>query len=183
LRTIAGCVRRRPRRAARVLVVDDHEDAAELLAESLRLPCARCRAPADVAARQARRLTRSGECTSCTSGKTLAHRATATGDGSICTQLSTGAARLHTSDAAMTGHDVLQNLRFQLVSAMCAAQSLPVPRSPLARMLQNLLHHAFDLLDDDRPVDWQTAQRVAIHALAAWNASKSDGGRLLAAAA
>ena len=83
----------------------------------------------------------------------------------------------------MTPDTLVQNLRVQLVSAMCAVQSLPVPRSPLANMLKNLLHHAFDLLDDDRSVDWPTAQRVAIHALAAWNASKTDAGRLLCAAA
>jgi hypothetical protein len=83
----------------------------------------------------------------------------------------------------MTAHGVLQNLRLELVSAMCAAQSLPVPRSPFARMLKNLLHHAFDLLDDDRPVDLATAQRIAIHALAAWNATKLDAGPLVGAVA
>ena len=41
----------------------------------------------------------------------------------------------------------------------------------------------FELLDDDRCVDWDAAQRIAIHALAAWNASKSDAGRLLSSAA
>ena len=79
--------------------------------------------------------------------------------------------------------DVLQNLRVQLLSAMCAAQSLPVPRSPLARMLKTLLHHAFELLDDDRSVDWDTAQRVAVHALSAWNASRTAAARIFAPAA
>lgn len=83
----------------------------------------------------------------------------------------------------MNRNDVVQNLRIQLASAMCAAQSLALPRSSLAHMLKNLLHHAFELLDDDRAVEWETAQRMAVHALSAWNASKLDGGRLLAAAA
>jgi hypothetical protein len=83
----------------------------------------------------------------------------------------------------MTRNEIVQSLRIQLVSAMCAAQSLPLPRSPFAKMMAKLLHHAFELLDDDRSVDWDTAQRIAIHALAAWNASKSDAGRFVANAA
>jgi hypothetical protein len=83
----------------------------------------------------------------------------------------------------MTREELVSSLRLQLVNAMCAAQSLPVPRSPLARMLTNLLHHAFERLDDERRADWDTAQRIAIHALAAWNASKSDAGRFVSQAA
>lgn len=79
--------------------------------------------------------------------------------------------------------ELASDLRVQLVSAMCAVQSLPLPRTRLAKMLSNLLRHAFELLDDDRCVDWEAAQRIAIHALAAWNASKSDAGRLLSSAA
>jgi hypothetical protein len=83
----------------------------------------------------------------------------------------------------MSSDDLAKNLRTQLASAMCAVQSLPVPRSTVAKMLKNLLHHAFELLDDDRAADWEMAQRVAVHALAAWHASKHDGGRLLSATA
>lgn len=83
----------------------------------------------------------------------------------------------------MSHDEVLRNLRLQLLSAMCAVQSLPLPRSSLARMIKSLLHHAFELLDDDRDVDWSTAQRMAVHALSAWNASRGDAGRLLCAVA
>jgi hypothetical protein len=78
---------------------------------------------------------------------------------------------------------VVHSLRSQLASAMCAAQSLPVPRSSLARMLKTLLAHAFELLDDECSLDWSTVQRVAVHALAAWHASRTLGDGLLAPAA
>ncbi len=81
----------------------------------------------------------------------------------------------------MTRDEVIPALRVQLLNAMCAAQSLPVPRTPLARMLSKLLLHAFELLDDERRAVWETAQRIAIHALASWNASKSDAATLLVA--
>ena len=93
-------------------------------------------------------------------------------------QLSLGAARVERS---MTRDEVIQALRVQLLNAMCSAQSLPVPRTPLARMLTRLLHHAFDLLDDERRAVWERAQQVAIHALASWNASKAEAGKLLVA--
>ena len=82
----------------------------------------------------------------------------------------------------MTRDEILHSLRRQLASAMCAAQALPVPRSPVATMLSNLLRHAFDLLDDDRSVDLPTAHRIAVHALAAWHASNTGAGRISHAA-
>ena len=83
----------------------------------------------------------------------------------------------------MRRESVVHSLRSQLAAAVCAVQSLPVPRSALARMLKNLLFHAFALLDDECPLEWSTVQRVAVHALSAWHASRMHARRLLTAAA
>ncbi|MDB4970188.1 MAG: hypothetical protein JWN44_5877 [Myxococcales bacterium] len=66
---------------------------------------------------------------------------------------------------------------------MCAAQAMPVPRSAFERMLQSLLRHAFELLDEDSPVDRKTSIGVVTHALAAWQAYLTSAQPRVTAAA
>jgi len=83
----------------------------------------------------------------------------------------------------MTPDDLAHDLRCRLTEAICTAQRLPLPRPAAAKMLLKVLHHALELLDDDRPVEWDVAQRVAIHALASWNTLRSDTATLASVAA
>jgi len=74
----------------------------------------------------------------------------------------------------VTPDELAHDLRCRLAKAICAAQRLPLPRATSAKMLLSVLHHALELLDDDRSVAWEFARRVAIHALATWNTLGND---------
>ena len=69
-------------------------------------------------------------------------------------------------------------LRLGLASALCAAQTLPLPRSPMDHMIGNLLRAAFDMLDEASHMPRDLALRIAAHALAEWRALYVEGPAL-----
>jgi hypothetical protein len=83
----------------------------------------------------------------------------------------------------MTDARQVEQLRRELADALCVAQSLPVPRSGLHKMLQTLLSTAFAGLDDDSGVERGHACVIAAHALREWRRIAGLGEQPVSAAA
>jgi len=65
-------------------------------------------------------------------------------------------------------------LRRSVAAALCAVQSLPMPRSVMDNMIASLLRAAFAQLDDVSRTPREDAIRIARHALGEWRAFYVD---------